>query len=1071
MNNPFIKWSLGSVASAFCGIPSPIHLPEPLFARLRFDRTNRLEFKAGEGTEVSFRSQKLLHEIRGRSSAACWGHWNLPLVRVQRSEQDDEVRVDFMFPATVLEVPGPIPLLLDQAVLEQIYSVADDQARADLLDSLVLDSGFGRYLVRQAPGFIEDDAVINVVKLLVPSGFWLCCRLYKNARGNSYLHATFAERIPREKALHKAPRVHFLPLSGSSSLQLIQSPDDANANETGRLALSASPIVIAWSQYHRLVAAERKRLFEARSAVPLLYHSPHLDEATFRVSLRNWPAARDIWCEEDMLPGTDKTQSISVTLKANEADPETDAVKAVIEKFSYEGDAWLTTPGTVPPEQGVILATEDSDRADERRKASVERLHAGEVALPKLLDILNDPSLALRARPRGTAADHDSLNPSQREVVERAIANESVMAVQGPPGTGKTKVIVEIIRRLFLARRNNQPLRILISSTQNQAVWNAVTRLQGQGVLIHLHLSQEAERKAKAEGLPEELAHPVSDIQQKLDFKVHSDLDLSRTQLCLESEEKLAQSLETACVGPEDTLTWLAGLMKEWQADPLGEMLSSWGSASLLRDELYAALNALQAVPTAAAPLPEAVAELRQVLKTSDPHADSQPVADYLRQHLTVLGTAFGPAFVEEFREVLKEHRRAVRDENASSAQTRWERLCQLLAETEPPRRLPPEAELLPDILRRINTWRARSLEELADLRARLRATRSGAILDWQRALRQDPIIWREICQRYAQVVGATTQMASTTAGPGEIDWYDYVIVDEAGRSNLFDLLIPMTLGQRILLLGDQQQLPPFIEDTLLARGDEADAARVRELQANLASQTLFRELYDRLPQDNRIMLNVQYRMHPVIGDAISGAFYDGQLDSGPEDPSSPSYAEWLSTKQPRWGLYGNSPLVWVESGSDQLSRSKHQNEREVTIVQDLVRQALAVHPAERMAQGERFLGIISFYSSQVRLIEEAIAGFPNARNHVQVGTVDSFQGKEFPLIILSCCRHDPAAGAVGFLTLSNRWNVALSRAQCQLIIVGSAATFLHSDSSRGSQPVRDFVAAAGPSLVRVPSL
>ncbi len=863
MNNPFINWHLGSVASAFCGTPSPVYLPEPLFARMRFERANRLEFKAGEGTEVSFRSQKVLHEIRSRCLAAGWGHWSLPLVRVQRSEQDDEVRVDFMFPATVLEVPGPIPLLLDRAVLEQIYKVADDQARTDLLESLVLDSGFGKYLVRQAPGFIEDDAVLNVVRLLVPSGFWLCCRLYQNARGNFYLHATLAEPIPREKALLKASRVHFLPLSGSSGLQLIQSPDDANANEAGRLSLSASPIVIAWSQYHRLVAAERKRLFDQRAAVPLLYHSPHPDEGTFRVSLRNWPAARDTWCEEDMLPGTVKTQSISVTLKANEADPETDAVKAVIEKFSYEGDAWLSTPGTVPPEHGVILATEDSDRADERRKASVERLHAGEVALPKLLDILNHPSHALRARPRGPAGDHDALNRRQREVVERAIASESVMAVQGPPGTGKTKVIVEIVRRLFLARRHNQPLRVLISSTQNQAVWNAVTRLQGQGVLIHLNLSQEAERKAKSEGLLEDLAHPVSDIQQKLDFKVHSDLDLSRTQLCLESEEKLAQSLQTACVGPEETLQWLAGLLVEWQTNPLAEMLSSWGQASLLRDELNAALQALKALPATADPPPGAAADLRQLLQTSDPHADSQPVADHLQQHLAALETAFGPAFAEEFREVLKEHRRAVRDENASSAQARWERLRQLLAETEATRRLPPEAELLPDILRRVDAWRARSLEELADLRARLRATRSGAILDWQRALRQDPIIWREICQRYSQVVGATTQMASTTAGPGEIDWDDYVIVDEAGRSNLFDLLIPMTLGRRILLLGDQQQLPPFLEDTLLARGDQADAARVRELQAKLASQTLFRELYDRLPEDNRMMLNVQYPHAP----------------------------------------------------------------------------------------------------------------------------------------------------------------------------------------------------------------
>jgi superfamily I DNA and/or RNA helicase len=95
----------------------------------------------------------------------------------------------------------------------------------------------------------------------------------------------------------------------------------------------------------------------------------------------------------------------------------------------------------------------------------------------------------------------------------------------------------------------------------------------------------------------------------------------------------------------------------------------------------------------------------------------------------------------------------------------------------------------------------------------------------------------------------------------------------------------------------------------------------------------------------------------------------------------------------------------------------------------------------------------------------------PETKGLVEIGTVDSFQGREFPLTILSCCRHDPVGGRVGFLCLPNRVNVALSRAQRQLIIVGSASTMLHPDSERGSQPLKDFCAAAGENLFRAQPL
>ena len=106
-------------------------------------------------------------------------------------------------------------------------------------------------------------------------------------------------------------------------------------------------------------------------------------------------------------------------------------------------------------------------------------------------------------------------------------------SIQGPPGTGKTKVIVEIVRHLFLKRRQNETLRVLFCSTQHEAVQNAVMKLQGEGILIHLNQSREAAQKSKASGLLQRLAQPVEGVQQKLELKIQTDLNLSRATLVI----------------------------------------------------------------------------------------------------------------------------------------------------------------------------------------------------------------------------------------------------------------------------------------------------------------------------------------------------------------------------------------------------------------------------------------------------------------------------------------------------------------------------------------------------------
>ncbi|MGK7908756.1 MAG: AAA domain-containing protein, partial [Synechococcus sp.] len=87
---------------------------------------------------------------------------------------------------------------------------------------------------------------------------------------------------------------------------------------------------------------------------------------------------------------------------------------------------------------------------------------------------------------------------------------------------------------------------------------------------------------------------------------------------------------------------------------------------------------------------------------------------------------------------------------------------------------------------------------------------------------------------------------------------------------------------------------------------------------------------------------------------------------------------------------------------------------------------------------------VVAPYNMQVRKLELVLDGM------ARVGTVDKFQGQEAPVVILSMCASscDDAPRGLEFLLSPNRINVALTRAECVSIVVGSPALALSSCSS-----------------------
>jgi len=58
----------------------------------------------------------------------------------------------------------------------------------------------------------------------------------------------------------------------------------------------------------------------------------------------------------------------------------------------------------------------------------------------------------------------------------------------------------------------------------------------------------------------------------------------------------------------------------------------------------------------------------------------------------------------------------------------------------------------------------------------------------------------------------------------------------------------------------------------------------------------------------------------------------------------------------------------------------------------------------------------------------------------VTIDTIDSFQGQERDVVIISLVRSNPE-GEIGFLKDYRRMNVAMTRAKKKLILIGDSAT------------------------------
>ena len=240
---------------------------------------------------------------------------------------------------------------------------------------------------------------------------------------------------------------------------------------------------------------------------------------------------------------------------------------------------------------------------------------------------------------------------------------------------------------------------------------------------------------------------------------------------------------------------------------------------------------------------------------------------------------------------------------------------------------------------------------------------------------------------------------------------FDLLVIDEAGQVSLSNLLYMSKVARNILLVGDQQQLS---QPNRAAHPGDSGLSCIDYVMDGHAV----------VPADRGVFLATSWRMPPPLTQVVSELFYDGQLQA----------ASGNSANRVSWDEQAQGLQFRPVEHSGKSTASDEEVEHIAALVERLHGRPYALGNGEQGVLSGRHILITAPYNMQVIRLQRRLG------NKARVGTVDKFQGQEAPVAIhsLTASCADSAPRGLDFLLAPNRVNVAISRAQCLSIVVGS---------------------------------
>ena len=377
------------------------------------------------------------------------------------------------------------------------------------------------------------------------------------------------------------------------------------------------------------------------------------------------------------------------------------------------------------------------------------------------------------------------------------------------------------------------------------------------------------------------------------------------------------------------------------------------------------------------------------------------------------------------------------------------------------------------DIIDHIKLQKEKNIELLSE--------QSAIRNDWEKTIRNfkerlddadsfkyDQEYYQQIYINACNVVGISCTDNMRNLSDNGYNDFDVVIIDEVSKATPPELLIPLMKAHKAILVGDHRQLPPMFKEheesyKELTESQDNIPEEIRDLLTRenfrrfqkMVTSSLFKDYFEQADESIKHSLLVQYRMHTDIMDIIN-RFYEQRLSCGNSEVVEKIEKNHnLNIK----GIDGSTFIkpeihaYWIDSSYTPSNKPIYEvrpnnstsncNILEKYIVIELLKKIADAYKEQGYNKNnQKTVGVISFYQMQVNEIRDA---FRNAKKkydfsaiNVDINTVDRFQGKEKNIIITSLVRNNEKGRASKHVVAFERINVAFSRAQELLFIVGA---------------------------------
>ncbi len=562
-------------------------------------------------------------------------------------------------------------------------------------------------------------------------------------------------------------------------------------------------------------------------------------------------------------------------------------------------------------------------------------------------------------------------NISQLDATRKVFENE-LSIIQGPPGTGKTQTILNIIANIMIRGEN-----VAIVSNNNAAVDNVKDKLIEDGYdFIFALLGSKENQEAF---LKNQVQEPFALSNKELD---EEDLEKLKSEL-IESSNQLELLME-----------------KDRQKRIITEQLNALKLEKKYYDNAHDIKNL----------------DNRHISFITLGH---EKIINFLVDHWIMITEKEKLTFRNKFKLLVKYgiYRFKYLQNKEHKIITRFQQIYYDL-------KIKDLENKLEDYKR---TLKNRKFDKLADKHYQL----SLKIFDYylrQRFKKKESYTMDSYRNNFRSFINDYPVILSTaysvTYSVAKGFKFDYVIVDEASTLDLVKAVLPLSCAKKIVIVGDQKQLPHIPEEIKISFENEAYDYINKNIMDSL--DCLYGDTVE------RTLLQEHYRCHPDIIRFCNMKYYNGDLII---------YSNCSNTHPIN--------VINTAEGNHMREITKGRkgtfNQRELEELNYLIENE-SEYNIELYSENLNDIGLVSPYRLQIEYAEEINS------EEIAKDTVHKYQGRQKPIIVFSTVLDQSLRSKLKmpFVNDPQMINVAVSRAINQLILISNTDAFYKNGNDLG---------------------